>query len=105
MNETQRTGFSERLKTAAEARKAQLANFRAKPTVTAELTPDRAAQRAAEPQSVRRERPAAETPMQRALRLKKAAVDAKPKPPGRDKALRAQASGVAAGASKPWMKK
>jgi hypothetical protein len=48
---------------------------------------------------------AAETPMARALRLKKAALDAKPKPPGGGKISREQAAGVAAGASKPWMKK
>jgi hypothetical protein len=48
--------------------------------------------------------PAAETAMERALRLKKAALDAKPKPPGRGKFQRGTA-GVAAGASKPWMKK
>jgi len=56
MNEMQRTGFSERLKTAAEARKALLANFRPKPAVTAVETPDRAAQRAAELERVRQER-------------------------------------------------
>ena len=47
----------------------------------------------------------AETPMARALRLKKAALDSKPKPPGRGKFQRQQTAGVAAGASKPWMKK
>jgi hypothetical protein len=48
---------------------------------------------------------AAETPMERALRMKKAAHEAKPKPPGRDRGQREQAAGIAAGASKPWMKK
>lgn len=47
---------------------------------------------------------AAETPMARALRLKQAALEAKPKPPGRGKSVREQA-GMAAGASKPWMKR
>ena len=47
---------------------------------------------------------AAETPMERALRMKKAAVQAKPKPPG-GKGSRDPAAGIAAGASKPWMKK
>jgi hypothetical protein len=47
----------------------------------------------------------AETPMQRALRLKKAALDAKPKVPGSERSKRGQAAGIAAGASKPWMKK
>jgi hypothetical protein len=46
-----------------------------------------------------------ETPMERALRMKKAAQEAKPKPPGRGKHQREQAAGIAAGASKPWMKK
>ena len=48
---------------------------------------------------------AAETPMERALRMKKAAIQAKPKPPGAGKVQREQAAGVAAGASKPWMKR
>ena len=48
--------------------------------------------------------PATETPIQRALRMKKAALEAKPKAPGR-KFQRDQAAGVPAGASKPWMKK
>jgi len=47
----------------------------------------------------------AETPIQRALRLKKAALDAKPKPPRGGKFQREQAAGIAAGKSKPWMKK
>jgi hypothetical protein len=46
-----------------------------------------------------------ETPIQRALRLKKAALDAKPKPPRGGKFQREQAAGVAAGKSRPWMKK
>ncbi|MBL8771414.1 MAG: hypothetical protein JNK30_08530 [Phenylobacterium sp.] len=47
---------------------------------------------------------APETPMQRALRLKTAALQAKPQPPGGRGAKR-PASGIAAGASKPWMKR
>lgn len=47
----------------------------------------------------------AETPIQRALRLKKAALDAKPKPPRGGKFQREQAAGVQAGKSRPWMKK
>lgn len=47
----------------------------------------------------------AETPIQRALRLKKAAIDAKPKPPRGGKHQREQAAGIAAGMSKPWMSK
>ena len=45
MNETQRTEFAERLKTAADARSALLAKLRPKPTVTAAQTPDRSAAR------------------------------------------------------------
>ena len=48
---------------------------------------------------------AAETPIQRALRMKKTALDAKPKPPRGGKFQREQAAGIAAGKSKPWMKK
>ncbi len=44
-----------------------------------------------------------ETPMQKALRLKKAALDAKPKPPRGGKFQREQKAGIAAGKSKPWM--
>jgi hypothetical protein len=47
----------------------------------------------------------AETPMERALRMKKAAIQTKPKPPGAGKGQRERAAGIAAGASKPWMKK
>jgi hypothetical protein len=47
----------------------------------------------------------AETPIQRVLRLKKAALDAKPKPPRGGKFQRQQAAGIAAGKSKPWMSK
>ena len=46
--------------------------------------------------------PAAETPMERALRMKKAALDARPKPPGGGKFQPKQTAGVAAGSSKPW---
>jgi hypothetical protein len=45
----------------------------------------------------------AETPIQRALRLKKAALDAKPEPPRGGKFQRQQAAGIASGKSKPWM--
>jgi hypothetical protein len=48
---------------------------------------------------------AAESPMQRALRLKKAALETKPKAPGGEKFKRQKAAGMAAGASRPWMKK
>lgn len=46
---------------------------------------------------------AEETPIQRALRLKNAAIDAKPKPPKGGRFQREQAARIAAGKSKPWM--
>ena len=45
-----------------------------------------------------------ETPMQRALRLKKAALDARPKGAGAGKVQRGSAA-MPTGAAKPWMKK
>ena len=45
----------------------------------------------------------AETPMQRALRLKKAALEAKPKAPSGK--VRREQAGMPTGASKPWMKR
>ena len=48
--------------------------------------------------------PKDETPMERALRLRKAALDSKPKPPG-GKLGPKQSQGMASGASKPWMKR
>lgn len=45
-----------------------------------------------------------ETPIQRALRLKKAAIEARPKPPRGGAFQRTQAAAKATG-SKPWMKK
>lgn len=66
MNELERTGFSERLKTAALAREALLAKLRPKPTVTAAQTPDRSALRAAELERVRAERRQAKTDKQQA---------------------------------------
>lgn len=47
---------------------------------------------------------AAETPMQRALRLKKAALETR-SPPRDERLQRKRTAGVAAGASKPWMKR
>ena len=49
------------------------------------------------------ERP--ETPIQKALRLKKAAIDARPKPPRGGKFQREQTSMLAKGKSKPWLKR
>jgi len=47
----------------------------------------------------------AETPIQRALRLKQAAIAAKPKPPRGGRFQREQAASIATGKSKPWMAK
>lgn len=44
-----------------------------------------------------------ETPVQRALRLKKALIDARPKPPRGGRFQREQAARIATGASRPWM--
>jgi hypothetical protein len=49
--------------------------------------------------------PVVETPIQRALRLKKAALETRPGAPAGADQKRRSAAGVAAGASKPWMKK
>jgi len=49
--------------------------------------------------------PADETPVQRALRLKQAAIDARPKPPRGGRFQREQSARVQSGASRPWMKK
>ena len=48
---------------------------------------------------------ATETPVQRALRLKKALIDARPKPPRGGRFQRDQAAGVAPGANRPWTHK
>ena len=47
--------------------------------------------------------PAPETPIQRALRLKQAVIDARPKPPRGGRFQREQAASIATGKSKPWM--
>ena len=56
----------------------------------------------------RRFRPAgvfarSETPVQKALRLKTAKLEARPKPPRGGRFQREQAARIAAGKSKPWM--
>jgi len=53
----------------------------------------------------RPEDPPAESPMQRALRMRKAALASTPKAPNGTAFNRKPASGIAAGASKPWMKR
>ena len=45
-----------------------------------------------------------ETPMQRALRMKKAALASKPKRPGAEPADRRQSAAMVAGASKPRLR-
>ncbi|KQW84052.1 hypothetical protein [Brevundimonas sp. Root1279] len=47
--------------------------------------------------------PADETPVQRALRLKNAKINARPQPPRGGKFQREQAARIATGKSKPWM--
>lgn len=44
-----------------------------------------------------------ESPVQRALRLKQAAIDAREKPPRGGRFQREQAARIATGKSKPWM--
>lgn len=44
-----------------------------------------------------------ETPLQRALRLKQEAIDARAKPPRGGRFQREQAARIATGKSKPWM--
>ena len=46
-----------------------------------------------------------ETPVQKALRLKKAALDARPKAPRGGRFQREQNARIAAGKSRPWMSK
>ena len=46
-----------------------------------------------------------ETPAQKALRLKTAKIDARPKPPRGGRFQRDQAAGVAPGANRPWTHK
>ena len=48
---------------------------------------------------------AAETPIQRALRLKQAAASARPTSPRGGKFQRQQTAALASGKSKPWMKR
>ncbi len=83
-----RTNFSDRQADAAEAKKALLAKFKPKPTVTAEAPVDRTAQKAAELERVRAER-AEEKERTRIAREEAAAV-------ARAAAAEAEASALAA---------
>ncbi len=47
--------------------------------------------------------PEGETPIQRALRLKQAVIEARAKPPRGGRFQREQAARIATGKSKPWM--
>lgn len=47
----------------------------------------------------------AETPVQRALRMKKAIIDARPKAPRGGRFQREQSASIASGKSKPWMQR
>ncbi len=49
--------------------------------------------------------PEAETSAHKALRMKKARLDARPKPPRGGRFQREQAAGVAPGANRPWTHK
>jgi hypothetical protein len=66
MNETQRTNFTERLKTAADAKKALLEKFKPKPSVTDPKIEERAQAREAELDQVRRDRAEAKVAKQQA---------------------------------------
>jgi len=57
-----------------------------------------------DPKDAGTETPPAETPMARALRMRKAAQASKPKHPGGGKSPRDNTA-MPQGASKPWMKK
>jgi Family of unknown function (DUF6481) len=67
MNEPHNTSFSDRLKVAAEAKKAMLAKFKPKPAVTDPHFEERAAMRAAEIEKVRLERAEAKAAAKQAL--------------------------------------
>lgn len=47
----------------------------------------------------------AETPVQRALRMKQAVIDARPKAPRGGRFQREQSASIASGKSKPWMQR
>lgn len=49
--------------------------------------------------------PVLETPAQKALRMKQARLDARPKPPRGGKFQKDQATGVNPGANRPWTHK
>jgi hypothetical protein len=75
MREPKIGGFSERLESQAEARKALLAKFKPKPTVQAEVFETRAERKARELEEVRAKRQAEKEEAR--LRAEKAAADAR----------------------------
>jgi hypothetical protein len=66
MPEIQNTGFADRQKSASEAKRALLAKFRPKPTVTDPLFAERAAMREAELKAVREDRAVAKAAVKQA---------------------------------------
>jgi hypothetical protein len=56
-----------------------------------------------EPHVPAADEPSPESPVQRALRIKQAAIAARTKPPRGGRFQREQAARIAAGKSKPWM--
>ncbi len=67
MSELQNTSFADRQKNASEAKKALLAKFQAKPTVTDPLHAERAAMKAAELEQVRADRATAKAEARQAV--------------------------------------
>lgn len=74
MSELQNTRFTDRLKTASDAKAALLAKFKAKPTVTDPLFAERAAMRAAELELLRKDRADAKAAVKQAAADAEAAV-------------------------------
>ncbi len=74
MTEIQKTGFAERLKAASEAKKAMLAKFQPKPTITDPNFEERSSRRAAELDRVREERAKAKEQAKQAAADAEAAV-------------------------------
>jgi hypothetical protein len=74
MTEIQKTGFAERLKAASEAKKAMLAKFQPKPTVTDPNFAERSARRTAELDRVREDRAKAKADAKQAAADAEAAV-------------------------------
>lgn len=76
MKDTLKTGFSDRLSAAAEAKKAQLAKFRPKPTIQDPAFEERRAERAAALEVVRAERATAKEAARQASLARQEAIEA-----------------------------